>query len=43
MGNQSEMLFYTADDDKASLQVRLKEETVWLTQKQISELFKKAG
>ena len=42
MENQSEILFYTADDGKTKLQVRLEDETVWLSQKQISELFDKS-
>jgi hypothetical protein len=42
MENQSEILFYTADDGKTKLQVRLEDDTVWLSQKQISELFDKS-
>ena len=42
MENQSEILFYAADDGKTKLQVRLEEDTVWLNQKQISELFDKS-
>jgi len=42
MDNQSEILFYTADDGKTKLQVRLEDDTVWLSQKQISELFDKS-
>jgi len=30
MENQSEILFYTADDGKTKLQVKLEDETVWL-------------
>jgi len=41
MENQSEILFYTADDGKTKLQVRLEQDTVWLTQEQMSELFQK--
>ncbi len=41
MENQSEILFYTADDGKTKLQVRLEQDTVWLTQVQMSELFQK--
>ncbi|MCL6103096.1 MAG: virulence RhuM family protein [Bacteroidetes bacterium] len=41
MENQSEILFYTADDGKTKLQVRLEDDTVWLTQEQMSELFQK--
>jgi hypothetical protein len=42
MESKSEILFYTADDGKTKLQVRLDEDTVWLTQKQIAELFDKS-
>lgn len=41
MESQSEILFYIADDGKTKLQVRLEDETVWLNQKQIAELFDK--
>ena len=41
MENQSEILFYTAEDGKTKIQVRLDEDTVWLTQKQIGELFQR--
>ena len=42
MENQSEILFYIAEDGKTKLQVRLEDETVWLSQKQIAELFEKS-
>ena len=42
MENKSEILFYTAENGKTKLQVRLEDETVWLTQKQIAELFEKS-
>jgi len=42
MDNQSEILFYYAENGKTKLQVRLEEETVWLSQKQIAELFDKS-
>ncbi len=42
MENQSEILFYTAEDGKTKLQVRLEDETVWLSQKQIADLFDKS-
>jgi len=42
MENKSEILFYTAENGKTKLQVRLEDETVWLTQKQIAELFDKS-
>ena len=40
--NKSEILFYSAEDGKTKLDVRLENETVWLTQDQMSELFEKA-
>jgi len=42
MENQSEILFYTAEDGQTKIQVRLEDETVWLSQKQIAELFDKS-
>ena len=42
MENKSEILFYTTNDGRTKLQVRLEDETVWLTQKQIAELFDKS-
>ena len=36
-----EFLFYQTDDGRTRLQVRLEEETVWLTQKLMAELFQK--
>lgn len=41
MESQSEILFYTADDGKTKLQVRLEDDTVWLTQEQMAELFQR--
>ena len=41
MENQSEILFYKTTDGKTNIQVRLEEETVWLTQEQMSELFQR--
>ena len=41
MDNQSEILFYTAEDGKTKIQVRLDEDTVWLTQEQMAELFQR--
>ncbi len=35
-----EIIIYTTDDKEAMLDVKLEQETVWLTQKQIAELFK---
>lgn len=40
--NGSEIIIYTSDDGTAKLQVRLVDETVWLTQEQMAELFGKA-
>lgn len=35
----SELILYQTDDQKTRLEVRLQDETVWLTQKQMAELF----
>ncbi|MDY0053882.1 MAG: virulence RhuM family protein [Bacteroidales bacterium] len=35
----SEILFYSSEDGKSKIEVRLENETVWLTQMQMSELF----
>ena len=40
--NPSHFLIYQADDGKMRLDVRLENETVWLTQDQMAELFEKA-
>ncbi len=40
--NPSQFLFYQAEDGKTRLDVRLENETVWLTQDQLAELFEKA-
>jgi len=37
--NRSEIIFYQTEDAKTRLQVRLENETVWLTQAAIAELF----
>ena len=37
--SKGEIVIYTAKDGQAELEVRLEEETVWLTQKQIAGLF----
>ncbi len=42
MESKSEILFYSTEDGKTKLQVKLEDETVWLTQKQIAELFEKS-
>lgn len=42
MANQkSEIVIYKAEDGRSTIDVRLEEETVWLTQKQMAELFQK--
>ena len=41
MENQSEILFYKTKEGKTSIQVRLSEDTVWLTQEQMAELFQR--
>lgn len=38
----SEIVIYQGDDENVEVSVQLKEETVWLTQAQMSELFGKA-
>lgn len=38
-GNQSNFLFYTSSEGKTKIQVVLKDETVWMSQKAIAELF----
>ncbi|HBX53552.1 MAG: DNA-binding protein [Bacteroidetes bacterium RIFOXYB2_FULL_35_7] len=37
--NHGEIILYQASDNKTALEVRFEEETVWLTQAQIAELF----
>jgi len=41
-GNNSEILLYQAEDGSTKIQVRLQEETVWLSQAQLCELFQKS-
>jgi len=41
MSNESQILLYRADDGKTQIQVKLQDETVWLTQAQMAELFQK--
>jgi hypothetical protein len=36
---QNQMIIFTTEDEKVSVDVRFDEETVWLTQQQIAELF----
>ncbi len=38
-GDQSDFLFYSTTEGKTKIQVVLKDETVWMTQKAIAELF----
>ena len=40
--NKSEIVIYNTEDGKCKVDVRLEEDTVWLTQEQMSELFQKA-
>jgi hypothetical protein len=37
----AEILLYQTEDGKTRLEVRLQEETIWLTQKGMAELFQK--
>lgn len=37
--NRGEIVIYRAEDNSIQLEVRMEQETVWLTQKQIAELF----
>jgi hypothetical protein len=39
MEESKEILIYKSDDGKSQLQVTLQDDTIWLTQKQLSELF----
>ena len=41
LSNQSNFLLYTGNDGKVNVEVFLKDETVWLTQKTIGDLFGK--
>lgn len=41
MPEKSSFLLYTTEDGKEKIEVRLENETVWLTQDQIAELFEK--
>jgi len=38
---QSEIILYQTEDEHTRVQVRLQDQTVWLTQKQMAELFGK--
>jgi hypothetical protein len=39
MSDESQILLYRAEDGKTQIQVKLQDETVWLTQAQMAELF----
>lgn len=39
MEGKGEVIIYQTEDQAANLEVRLQEETVWLSQKELSELF----
>lgn len=39
--NNSKIVIYTTEDGHTNLQVKIEDETVWLTQKQMAELFQK--
>jgi len=41
MNKQEQIVIYQAKDGQTQIDVRLKEDTIWLTQKQMSELFEK--
>lgn len=42
MQNTSEILLYRTEDDRTEIQVTLQDETVWLSQAQMAELFQKS-
>ena len=39
MNNQSEMMIYQSEDGRVHLEIRLQNETLWMTQSQMAELF----
>jgi hypothetical protein len=41
MGHTSEILIYQTEDNETRIETRLLDETVWLTQQQMAELFAK--
>ncbi len=41
MENKSEILLYQTENGQTKLEVKLENETVWLTQQQMSELFQR--
>ena len=40
--NKSELIIYQTEDGQTRLQVKIEDETVWLTQDQMAELFEKS-
>ena len=42
LDNQSNFILYTGDEGKVNVEVFLKDETIWLTQKAIGKLFGKS-
>lgn len=40
--NQSEIIIYQTDDGQTRIQTRMQDETIWLTQAHIAELFQKS-
>ena len=38
---KTEFLLYQTDDDRIRIETRMQDETVWLTQRQMAELFQK--
>lgn len=41
MSDKNEILIYTASDGKETFEFNLKKDTVWLSQKQMAELFRR--
>ncbi len=41
-GKMSEIIIYKAEDGKACVEVKLQDETVWLSQQQMADLFEKS-
>ena len=41
MDNNNQIIIYQTDDDQTQIDVRLENETVWLTQAQMADLFQK--
>ena len=39
MTNQSEIIIYQSEDGQSAIDVRMEDDTVWLTQAQMAELF----